>query len=141
MLFPRGPAIGLFGTFGRSSDLRQLDQAFRAVDLHPRMVPEAIKLTMVRLIKDAHPGEPDEAAYKRAAALVGYCMIGANSFAGANGEEPAQAVERRIEAALEQDDGLDAKLVLLTLHAKVIQPSVVETFGLASEDTEADDGD
>lgn len=138
-LFPRGSAIGFFGAWGRSSDLRQIDNAFRAVDVHPRMVTEAIKLTMARLIKDAHAGNPPEASYKRAAELVGYCMIGADSFAGANGEELTQAIEQRIETALEQDDGLDAKLVLLTLHAKVIQPTVVEAFGLESEDEPGDD--
>ncbi len=138
-LFPRGSAIGFFGTFGRSSDLRQIDNAFRAVDVHPRMVTEAVKLTMSRLIKDALGGNPPEAAYKRAAELVAYCMIGTNSFAGANGEELTQAVEQRMDAALEHSGGLDAKLVLLTMHAKVIQPSVVETFGLASEDSEAAD--
>ena len=139
MRFPRGSAIGFFGTFGRSSDLRQLDQAFRAVDIHPRMVSEAVKLTMARLLKDSHGDDPPEATYKRAAELVGYCMIGANAFAGANGEELVHAVEQRLEAALEFSGGLDAKLVLLTLHAKVIQPSVVEAFDLASDDTEASD--
>jgi hypothetical protein len=40
------------------------------------------------------------------------------------------AVERRIEAALQFGESLDAQLVLLTLHAKVIQPSVVQAYGL-----------
>ena len=53
-------------------------------------------------------------------------MIGDGPFAGANGEELAFSVERRIEAALVAGDSLDAQLVLLTLHARVIQPSVVE---------------
>ena len=44
----------------------------------------------------------------------------------------AAEVERRIEAALDSGANLDAKLVLLTLHAKVIQPSVVNDFGLES---------
>ena len=38
------------------------------------------------------------------------------------------AVERRIEAALERPPALDAQLVLLTIHAKIIQPSVVHQF-------------
>jgi hypothetical protein len=41
----------------------------------------------------------------------------------------ALGVERRIEAALDVGTSLDAKLVLLTLHAKLIQPSVVDHFG------------
>ena len=33
--------------FGRSGDLRQLDAALRAADLHPALVPEGVKLTLV----------------------------------------------------------------------------------------------
>src|SRR5262245_23741425 len=125
--------FGLFGIFGRSADLRAFDQALRSVDLHPQLVPEAVKLTAVNLLKDhAMEGEPAPHAYRPAAELVAYCMVGAEAFAHANDGQLAQQVERRIEAALNAGDGLDAQLVLLTLHAKVIQPSVVRAFGLES---------
>ena len=127
----RRSSLGLFGIFGRSADLRQCDQALRSVDLHPRVVPEAIKLTMVNLLKDHAIGdEPAPQSYRAAAEIVGYCMIGANGFAGVNGSELAEQVEQRIEAALESGTSLDAQLVLLTLNAKVIQPSVVQQFEL-----------
>jgi hypothetical protein len=57
-------------------------------------------------------------------------MVGADMFAAANAAEVVLAVERRIEAALQFGESLDAQLVLLTLHAKVIQPSVVQAYGL-----------
>jgi hypothetical protein len=124
-------SLGLFGIFGRSWDLRQCDQALRSVDVHPRMVPEAVKLTIVRLLRDHSPDEePAAPAYRAAAELVGYCMIGAEAFAGANDVALAQQVERRIELALMSGQSLDAQLVLLTLHAGVIQPSVVHQFQL-----------
>ena len=41
--------------------------------------------------------------------------------------------EQRIEAALEAGDGFDAEIVLLALHAKLINPDVVERFGLAAD--------
>jgi len=127
-------AIGLFGIFGRSGDLRQVDQALRSVDLHPKLVPEAVKLTVVRLLRDHTPGvEPAPPAYRAAAELVGYCMIGAEAFAGANDVDLATAVERRIERALMSGQSLDAQLVLLTLHAGVIQPSVVHQFQLEGD--------
>ncbi len=130
----RRPAIGLFGIFGRSAELRQIDQALRAVDVHPRMVSEAIKLTMVSLLQDHAVGpNPAPQSYRAAAEIVGYCMIGAEAFAGTNGEDLTLAVERRIESALVAGESLDAKLVLLTLHASVIQPSVVAHFGIESE--------
>jgi hypothetical protein len=129
----RYSSLGLFGIFGRSADLRALDQALRSVDLHPRMVPEAVKLTVVALLKDHADGdEPAPQSYRAAAEIVGYCMIGPEGFAGANDVALAEQIEHRIEWALETGDNLDAKLVLLTLHAKVIQPSVVYRFQIES---------
>ena len=127
----RGSSFGFMGMFGRSHDLRQLDQALRSVDVHPAVVPEAVKLTTVNLLKD-HAGDDDPVpeAYRAAAEIVGYCMVGADIFAGANEAEVVLAVERRIEAALQSGESLDAQLVLLTLHAGVIQPSVVRAYGL-----------
>jgi hypothetical protein len=126
-------SLGLFGIFGRSADLRQMDQALRSVDVHPRLVPEAVKLTAVALLKDHAIGpEPAPQSYRAAAEIIAYCMIGAEAFTSANGEDLTHAVERRIEAALEKPEGLDAQLVLLTLHAKIIQPSVVHQFQIES---------
>ena len=122
---------GLFGRFGRSDELRHFDRALRSVDLHPNLVPEAVKLTAVKLLTEQAPTEevaPD--SYRETAELIAYCMIGAPAFAGANGSELADQVERRIVAALDPGTSLDAKLVLLALHARVIQPSVVEAFQL-----------
>ena len=126
-------SLGLFGIFGRSGDLRQMDQALRSVDVHPRLVPEAVKLTAVALLKDHAIGpEPAPQSYRAAAEILAYCMVGPEAFAGANDPDLASAVERRIEAALEAPASLDAQLVLLTLHAKIIQPSVVHQFEIES---------
>jgi hypothetical protein len=126
-----GLSLGFFGRFGRSSALRELDTALRSVDLHPNLVPEAVKLTAVRMLQDhADQEEPGAYASRGAAEIIAYCMIGADAFAGANGPELGAAVERRIDAALDHGASLDAKLVLLTLQARVIQPSVVDHFRL-----------
>jgi len=126
-------SLGLFGIFGRSQDLRRLDQALRSVDVHPRLVPEAVKLTVVNLLKEHAIGnEPAPQSYRAAAELVGYCMIGAEAFAGANDAHLTLQVERRIDDALQSGDSLDAQLILLTLHARMIQPSVVDHFHLES---------
>jgi len=115
----------------RSAELRELDKALRSVDLHPNLVPEAVKLTTVRLLRDhAHYGEPAPHSYRAAAEIIAYCMLGADAFAHANDARLALGVERQIEAAFEAGTSLDAKLVLLALHAKLIQPSVVDHFRL-----------
>jgi hypothetical protein len=127
----RGLSLGLFGLFGRSIELREFDKALRSVDLHPNLVPEAVKLTAVSLLGEhAKDGEPAPNSYRASAEIIAYCMLGGGAFAHANDARLASAVERRIEAALEPGTSLDAKLVLLTLHAKLIQPSVVDYFKL-----------
>jgi hypothetical protein len=130
----RGLSLGLFGIFGRSAELRELDKALRSVDAHPNLVPEAVKLTTVQLlIEDAADVEPTPPSYRSAAKIIAYCLVGADAFAAANDSGLAGEVERRIEAALEVGTNLDAKLVLLMLQAKLVQPSIVEFFQLESE--------
>ncbi len=129
----RALSLGLFGIFGRSQELREFDKALRAVDLHPNLVPEAVKLTAVKLLKErAQARELQPRAYGAAAEILAYCMVGAEGFAAANGAELAADLERRIEEARDQGTSADAQLVLLALHARVIQPSVVEYFQLES---------
>lgn len=128
-------SIGFFGLFGRSPELREFDTALRSVDLHPNLVPEAVKLTAVNLLQErAKDRAPEPRAYREAAEIIAYCMTGGDAFAAANDARLTSEVERRIEAALDPGTNLDAKLVLLTLHARVIQPSVVNDFGLESGD-------
>ncbi len=75
--------LGLFGLFGRAAELERLDLALRAAGLHPRAIPDAVKLTTVKLLKEGH--------------------------------------------------GTDAGLVLLTMHAGLIHPNVVERHQLTME--------
>ena len=127
------PSLGLFGIFGRSPKLHQLDQAFRANDVHPRLVPDAVKLTIISLLEDhAIGGKPAPQAYSAAAEIVGYCIMGADAFVSEDDPNRLAEIERRIDRALEFTSTLDAQLVLLTLHAGVIQPSVVKQFQLES---------
>ena len=105
----------------------------RAVGLHPRLVPEAVKLTTLKILKEADGGaSPAPRAYYATAELLGYCLLGAQGFAEANGLGLTESVEARLETALEAGDSLDARVALLTLHAGVVQPSVIERYGLAA---------
>jgi len=122
--------LGLFNLFGRSDDLKALDQALREAGVHPQTVPEAVKLTAVRLLKAA-PGAgariPDT-AYAEAAQLLGYCMLGREQFVASNSMREAERVEDRLEAAIAAGDSLDARLILLALHSGVIVSEVADRF-------------
>jgi hypothetical protein len=96
-------------------------------------VPEGVKLTIVNLMNDRWPDEPPAGAYRSVALLCGYCVAGPQVFEQANGREPTLEVERRIEAALEAGDSFDARIVLMTLHAKLINPEVVERYELRAD--------
>ncbi|UCI07625.1 hypothetical protein [Mesorhizobium sp. B1-1-8] len=129
----RRSSLGFLGIFGRSGDLRQLDDALRKADLHPALVPEGVKLTIVNLMHDRWPEEPPPQAYASVAQLCSYCIAGPETFERANGEQPTLDAERRIEAALETGDSFDAQIVLMTLHAKLISAEVVERYRLTAE--------
>ncbi len=126
----RSSSFGFMGRFGRSSDLRQLDAALREADLHPLLVPEGVKLAAVNLMKDALGEEPSAPAYPPVGALMAYCVHGPSPFAAVNGEGATLAVEERIARAVEAGEGLDAELILLMVHAKLLNPGVRETFGI-----------
>lgn len=130
---PRRSSIGFFGLFGRSGDLKQLDVALRAADLHPALVPEGVKLTIVNLMKDHWREEPPASAYPPLAGLLAYCVAGPEAFSDINGRDRAEDVERRIEVALDSSGSLDAQVMLLALHAKLMNPDVVDRFGLSAD--------
>ena len=126
--------LGIFGLFGRSREMQRFDDAVRAVGLHPRVVPEAVKLTTLKQLKEARGGDAlsDGRDLAAAAELLGYCILGARAFLENNDIERVDAVETRIAAATESGHGLDARLILLTLHARITHPSVIERYELAA---------
>lgn len=130
----RNSSLGFLGRFGRSEDLRQLDAALRAADLHPAQVPEGVKLTIVNLMKDQWPHEePPAEAYPPVGRFFAYCLIGPDLFREANGEQALADAERRLEMALDREESFDAQLVLLALHSKLISPKVVAKYDLSAE--------
>src|SRR6056297_728075 len=103
--------LGLFNLFGRSRELVALDRELREAGLHPRTVPEAVKLTVLRLVKErgsTGPRTPDH-AFHDAAQLLGYCMLGRNQFIASNSMRAAYDAELRVERAVAAGDSLDAK--------------------------------
>ena len=77
----RGLSIGFFGLFGRSSELGEFDAALRSVDLHPRLVPEAVKLAAVKLLQErVKDRAPEPRSYREAAEIIAYCMTGGQAL-------------------------------------------------------------
>ena len=123
--------FGIFQLFGPSRQQRRLDAAVREMGLHPRLVPDAVKIAVIRMLeeRDAHGGVTD-ATCAEVAELLAYLMHGDRVFAEDNGEPALQSAEDRIAAAIAVGEGLDTRIILLALHAGLVAPEVIDAFGL-----------
>src|SRR5262245_29790648 len=98
--------LGLFGIFGRSVDLQRIDDAMRALGLHPNRMPDAVKLTMLKQLKEANGGRsPTPQACASASELLVYCSLGAKEFSESNGAARTETAESRLVGALEAGYG------------------------------------
>ena len=112
----------------------RIDDSLRAVGLHPRLVPDSVKLTLLKQLKEANGGRtPEIGACAWSAKLLGYCVMGTQEFLANNGTQETEIAEARLMQAIERGYGLEARLVLLTLHARIAHPGVVERYGLTVE--------
>lgn len=129
--------IRFFDMFlGRSSAIRALDDALRATGLHPLLVPEPVKLTVIQLTKKHAAGQAQDAAFADAAQLLAYCILGHEQFADSNCLQEAERADQRVETAMEEGDTLDAKLILLAFHAGLITPEIADRIEIDEAETE-----
>ena len=128
--------FGFSALFGRSREVRRLDDALRTTGLHPALLPDAVKIAALKLLTEAGYGSsPDSAACALAAEMLSYCILGDQGFHEEKGRSAARLLEARLEAALEAGDSLDARLILLTLHAGITQGSVIDRYDLSAGGT------
>ncbi|WP_296478934.1 hypothetical protein [Roseinatronobacter sp.] len=122
----------LFDLLGRSSAVRALDDAFRASGMHPLLVPEPVKLTVIQLTKKHGSGnQPTD--FAQAAHLMAYCILGHEQFTAHHGASEAELLDLRVENALEHGSSLDAKVILLALHSGLISPEITDRIDLEED--------
>lgn len=127
--------LGFLGIFGKADDLRRLEGALKAVGLHPRLVPDAVKIAVIRqLRRDPNSdGSVSDADCASAAVLLTYCALGPAGLAAETDTSTVEAVEMRVERAVAAGDSTDARLILLTLHAGILNAHVIDRYGLESD--------
>jgi len=124
------PMFRLFDMLGPSAAIRALDDALRGSGVHPLLVPEPVKLTVIRLNTREDGPRNQDVAFAEASQLLAYCMLGHEQFATSNSSQDADRIDSRVEAALDDGDTLDAKLILLALHAGLIAPEIADRIDL-----------
>lgn len=121
----------MFGLFGRSQEMQSLDDALRAAGVHPRTISDAVKITTLKQLKEENGGaRPGSHALAAAADLLGYCALGSKAYAEKHDPGRVQAVEERMNAAIESGYGLDARLIMLMLHAGMMHHELIERHQL-----------
>jgi hypothetical protein len=127
--------FGLLNLFGRSASLKAVDRALRTAGLHPALVPEAVKLTILRLhrIEAAPETRAGQDAFDEAAQLFAYCMLGRDQFIDANSVLAADRAERRLEWAIVAGESLDAQLILLAHHSGLIQGEIADRIDIEKD--------
>jgi hypothetical protein len=114
--------------------MQNLDAALRATGVHPRSIPDAVKITTLKQLKEDNGGaRPDSRAMASAAELLGYCVLGPQAYAAKNDPGRTEAVEKRLIAAIDSGYGLDARLIMLTLHAGLTHRELIERHKLGIE--------
>jgi hypothetical protein len=126
--------LRFFDMFGRSSELTALDEALKAAGLHPLLIPEPVKLTILQLLRKSDAALDSTTAKINAAQLLSYCVLDRAQFVLVNGTEAADRADQRIEAAIAGDAPLDEKLILLSLHSGVISPEMAGQFDIDSDE-------
>ena len=111
--------LRIFDLFGKSTALKAVDKALREAGVHPALVPEAVKLTLLRLARSPDGSDSDDDAR-----LLAYCMLGHQGFAEANDPEAAAEASARLEDAMEAGDSRDARVIMLAQHAGLIAPEI-----------------
>ncbi len=126
--------LRFFDMFGRSSELTALDEALKAAGLHPLLIPEPVKLTILQLHRKSDAALNRTTAKADAAQLLSYCVLDHAQFVLVNGPDAAARADQRIDAAVAGETPLDEKLILLALHSGVISPEMADRFDIDSDE-------
>jgi len=119
--------FGLFDMFGKSKPMTALETALREAGLHPALAPDSVKLTLLRLLGGVSRTPPPD-QLTPAAELLAFCLQGRRDFEIACEAERAEAVEARLEAALNAPDALDAQIIMLALASGEANPDIADRF-------------
>ena len=124
--------LSVFGIRGRPKEVHRLSDALRDAGIHPALVPDSVKIAVIKLLRENDGGKiaDIDTSFEKAASMVAYCMLGRDEYADVNDVAAADEVENRLRLAIDSGESLDAQLAMLTLLARVTHPDVVDTFDL-----------
>ncbi|WP_026987084.1 hypothetical protein [Fodinicurvata fenggangensis] len=123
--------FGLFTFFGRSREYRRLDDALNNAGLVAAAIPDAVKLTILRLLKEE--GGTGEENCARAAHILAYCLLGSSEYAEYHGAQALAELDRVCQAAPDNPEALEVRIIILTLHSGLAHEQVQERFSFETQ--------
>ncbi|WP_419903438.1 hypothetical protein [Kiloniella sp.] len=131
----------IFGFFGRKKEIHMINDGLQRSGAYSSSIPDAVKLTLYGLAKERGllQSNAEETLHDLACFLT-YCFLGAENFEDANGAELSNEMLRRLEMTKVFEDGVDADIVLLTLHAGIAHDTTAGRFSVETDDESQGDG-
>ena len=126
--------FSVFGIRGRSKEVNQFDDVLRMSGLEPEVVPFALKLATIKLLKETNSEKAfslDDEVIANVAQFISYSILGPDTYKAENGPGALETIENQLKKAIELGDNLNARVMMLALLSKVIHPKVMEKFDLS----------
>jgi hypothetical protein len=127
-------ALGFFDFLGfgskRRSALQLFDRTLAQLEVNPAYVDDGMRFAVYKwanlLIGPQGSGASMDQIMREAAAIISFCVIGAEETEALWGAEVRGEREARFNAALtdERDDTLDARLIKLVLAKGIAAPDI-----------------
>jgi hypothetical protein len=126
--------LGFFDFLGFSSKrrtaLQVFDRTLGNLEVNPAYVDDGMRFAIYKwaelLERQAGTSDAMDRIMREAAALISFCVLGAEETEALWGAEVRQEREARFMAAIkeENDDGFDARLVKLVLAKGIAAPDI-----------------
>ena len=78
--------LSVFGIRGRPKEVHRLSDALRDAGIHPALVPDSVKIAVIKLLRENDGGKiaDIDTSCEKAATMVAYCMLGRDEYADVN---------------------------------------------------------
>jgi hypothetical protein len=135
--------LGFFDFLGFSSKrrtaLQMFDRTLANLEVNPAYVDDGMRFAIYKWaqVLEKQDGAPDamDRIMPAAAALISFCVLGADETEALWGTEVRAERDARFTAALEDanDDGFDARLIKLALAKGIAAPDINARVALEQE--------
>ena len=125
--------LAVFGIRGRPKQIYKLEHKICSFGLNSKLVPYSVKLTVIKLLKEAKDDECGDLETDIAASIIAYCKLGYNDFKKFNGLIKLNDIEIIFKYAIDDGVSFQARIIMLMFLTKNAHIDVIKKFNLGIE--------